>query len=52
MLKDEIEKKNQFKKFTKAKKKKNNKKMGIRSERKKIKDSEIEKKNSNSNTTY
>ena len=50
MLKDEIEKKTQFKKFTKAKKK-NNKKMGIRSERKKMKDSEIEKKNSNSNTT-
>jgi hypothetical protein len=43
-------KKTQFKKFTKAKK--NNKKMSIRSERKKMKDSEIEKKNSNSNTIY
>jgi hypothetical protein len=45
-------KKINLKNLPKQKKKKNNKKMGIRSERKKMKDSEIEKKNSNSNTTY
>jgi hypothetical protein len=46
MLRDEIEKKSQFKKFTKAKKKKVIERMITKYERKKI-EGEIEKKNQN-----